>query len=54
MSLIYIALGSAFGAFSIKTIELLNSNSIGGIFYVILTFSFTIVATYIGLTVFSK
>ena len=41
-------------AFSIQTIELFNSNSISGIFYVILTFSFTIVATYIGLTVFSK
>ena len=41
-------------AFSIQTIELFNSNSISGIFYVILTFSFTIVATYIVLTVFSK
>ena len=41
-------------AFSIQTIELFNSNSINGILYVILTFSFTIVATYIGLTVFSK
>ena len=41
-------------AFSIQTIELFNSNSMSGIFYVILTFSFTIVATYIGLTVFSK
>ena len=41
-------------AFSIQTIELFNSNSISGISYVILTFSFTIVATYIGLTVFSK
>ena len=41
-------------AFSIQTIELFNSNSISGILYVILTFSFTIVATYIGLTVFSK
>ena len=41
-------------AFSIQTIQLFNSNSISGIFYVILTFSFTIVATYIGLTVFSK
>ena len=41
-------------AFSIQTIQLFNSNSISGILYVILTFSFTIVATYIGLTVFSK
>ena len=41
-------------AFSIQTINLFNSNSINGILYVILTFSFTIVATYIGLTVFSK
>tara|TARA_A100001011_G_C14081861_1_gene744854 strand:+ start:19 stop:375 length:357 start_codon:yes stop_codon:yes gene_type:complete len=41
-------------AFSIQAIELFNSNSISGIFYVILTFSFTIVASYIGLTVFSK
>ena len=41
-------------AFSIQTIELFSSSSISGIFYVILTFSFTIVATYIGLTVFSK
>tara|TARA_B100001939_G_scaffold344481_1_gene358976 strand:- start:629 stop:982 length:354 start_codon:yes stop_codon:yes gene_type:complete len=41
-------------AFSIQTIELFNSNSISGIIYVIFTFSFTIVATYIGLTVFSK
>ena len=40
-------------SFSIKTIDLFNSNSINGILYVILTFSFTIVATYIGLTVFS-
>tara|TARA_B100000282_G_C31443044_1_gene358916 strand:+ start:231 stop:584 length:354 start_codon:yes stop_codon:yes gene_type:complete len=41
-------------AFSIQTIQLFNSNSISGILYVILTFSFTIVSTYIGLTVFSK
>ena len=41
-------------AFSIQTVELLNSNILSGITYVILTFSFTIVATYIGLTVFSK
>ena len=41
-------------AFSIQTIELFNSNPISSILYVILTFSFTIVATYIGLTVFSK
>ena len=41
-------------AFSIQTIELFNSNIVSGITYVILTFSFTIVATYIGLTVFSK
>ena len=41
-------------AFSIQTIELFNSNIISGITYVILTFSFTIVATYIGLTVFLK
>ena len=41
-------------AFSIQTIELFNSNILSGITYVILTFSFTIVATYIGLIVFSK
>ena len=41
-------------AFSIQAIELFNSNSSSGILYVILTFSFTIVASYIGLTVFSK
>jgi CrcB protein len=41
-------------AFSIQTIELFNSNIVSGITYVILTFSFTIVATYLGLTVFSK
>tara|TARA_S200000501_G_scaffold121304_1_gene114146 strand:- start:22550 stop:22906 length:357 start_codon:yes stop_codon:yes gene_type:complete len=41
-------------AFSIQTIELFNSNILTGITYVILTFSFTIVATYIGLIVFSK
>ena len=41
-------------AFSIQTIELFNANIISGITYVILTFSFTIVATYIGLIVFSK
>ena len=41
-------------AFSIQTIELFNSNTLSGITYVILTFSFTIVATYIGLTVFLK
>ena len=41
-------------AFSIQTIELFNSNPISSILHVILTFSFTIVATYIGLTVFSK
>ena len=41
-------------AFSIQTIELFNSNILSGITYVILTFSFTIVATYIGLTVFLK
>ena len=41
-------------AFSIQAIELFNSNMLSGITYVILTFSFTIVATYIGLTVFLK
>ena len=41
-------------AFSIQTIELFNTNILSGITYVILTFSFTIVATYIGLIVFSK
>ena len=41
-------------AFSIQTIELFNSNILSGITYVIFTFSFTIVATYIGLTVFLK
>ena len=41
-------------AFSMQTIELFNSNILSSITYVILTFSFTIVATYIGLTVFSK
>jgi fluoride ion exporter CrcB/FEX len=41
-------------AFSIQIIELFNSNILSGITYVILTFSFTIVATYIGLTVFLK
>ena len=41
-------------AFSIQTIELFNSNTLSGILYVIFTFSFTIIATYIGLLVFSK
>ena len=41
-------------AFSIQTIELFNSSTLSGITYIILTFSFTIVATYIGLTIFSK
>ena len=41
-------------AFSIQTIELFNSNSVSRIFYIILTFSFTIVGSYISLTVFSK
>ena len=41
-------------AFSIQTIDLFNSNTLSGITYIILTFSFTIVATYIGLTIFSK
>ena len=38
-------------AFSIQTIDLLNTNTVNGIIYVILTFSLTIVATYIGLLV---
>ena len=41
-------------AFSIQTIDLFNSNALSAITYVILTFSFTIIATYIGLTIFSK
>ena len=41
-------------AFSIQTLELLNTNALNGIVYIILTFSLTIVATYIGLTAFSK
>ena len=41
-------------AFSIQTFELLTTNTINGIIYVILTFCFTILATYLGLTVFSK
>ena len=41
-------------AFSIQTFELLATNTINGIIYVILTFSFTILATYLGLMVFSK
>ena len=41
-------------AFSMQTIDLFNSNSLSAITYVILTFSFTIIATYIGLTIFSK
>ncbi len=41
-------------AFSIQTIELFNTNTVNGIVYVIFTFSLTIVATYIGLIVFSK
>jgi len=41
-------------AFSMQTIDLFNSNTLTGITYIILTFSFTIVATYIGLTIFSK
>lgn len=41
-------------AFSIQSIELLNTNSLNGIIYIILTFSLTIVASYIGLMVFSK
>ena len=41
-------------AFSIQTFELLTTNTINGIIYVILTFSFTILATYLGLMVFSK
>tara|TARA_B100000941_G_scaffold251463_1_gene198144 strand:+ start:166 stop:297 length:132 start_codon:yes stop_codon:yes gene_type:complete len=41
-------------AFSIQTFELLTTNTLNGIIYVILTFSFTILATYLGLMVFSK
>ena len=41
-------------AFSIQTIELLNTSTLNSIIYVILTFSLTIVATYIGLIIFSK
>tara|TARA_B100000212_G_scaffold330003_1_gene295849 strand:- start:563 stop:919 length:357 start_codon:yes stop_codon:yes gene_type:complete len=41
-------------AFSMQTIDLFNSNALSAIIYIILTFSFTIIATYIGLTVFSK
>ena len=41
-------------AFSIQTIELFNSNTLSGILYVIFTFSFTIIATYRGLLIFSK
>ena len=41
-------------AFSIQALELLNTNALNGIVYIILTFSLTIVATYIGLMVFSK
>lgn len=41
-------------AFSIQTLELLNTNALNGIVYIILTFSLTIVATYIGLMAFSK
>ena len=41
-------------AFSIQALELFNTNTFNGIAYVILTFSLTIVATYIGLMVFSK
>ena len=41
-------------AFSMQTIDLFNSNALSAITYVILTFSFTIIATYIGLTIFSK
>ena len=41
-------------AFSIQTFELLSTNTLNGIIYVILTFSFTILATYLGLMVFSK
>ena len=41
-------------AFSIQTFELFTTDTISGIIYVILTFSFTILATYLGLMVFSK
>ena len=41
-------------AFSVQSIDLFNSNPLSAIIYVILTFSFTIIVTYIGLTVFSK
>ena len=41
-------------AFTIQTFELLSTNTLNGIIYVILTFSFTILATYLGLMVFSK
>ena len=41
-------------AFSIQTLELLNTNTLHSIIYVILTFSFTILATYFGLLAFSK
>ena len=41
-------------AFSVQTIELLNTNTLNAIVYVILTFSLTIVATYFGLMVVSK
>lgn len=41
-------------AFSLQTLELFNHNALNGIIYVIFTFSFTIVATYVGLMAFSK
>ena len=40
-------------AFSLQTIELLESNNVLGLIYIILTFTLTITATYIGWQIFS-
>ena len=40
-------------AFSLQTMELYQSNNVLGFIYIILTFTLTIVATYVGWQIFS-
>lgn len=40
-------------AFSLQTMELYQSNNVLGLIYIILTFTLTIVATYVGWQIFS-
>ena len=40
-------------AFSLQTMELYQGNNVLGLIYIILTFTLTIVATYVGWQIFS-